>query len=404
MKMPSLHPADSFSKDTVLALLDAGSAPRASLYIPTQRGWNKRSENQLRLHTLISEAETRLAVQGNLGRDAEALLAPARAVVENDAFWREATEGLALFCAREHTSVHRLPFSVDRMQVVDRLFHIRPLWQRLVPDGAFYILALARGGVQLFQASRYAIRRVELTDTPVSYKDALAFDEHIRSVRYHTKMPVTGGGDRTKRASTYFGHEDAGDKSYVKEGTTRFLQQIDHGVCRILRQEASPAPLVLAGDDVARGLYRKVSHYAAICENDIEGEYYDGTQWDEQTLHEKAWMAVADDFDEPRQKAISRFHALAAAEPERTASGVEAVFRSAHDARVDVLFASAQESAWGRYNIGDGNVAVHSVAIPADVELHNAATTHTLLNGGTVYVTESADVPNGRDIAAILRY
>lgn len=401
--MPPLYGVDSFSKEAVLALLDAGSAPCASLYVPTQRGWNKRNENRLRLQTLMSEAETNLAVQGNLGRDAKDLLASARSVVEDGEFWREATEGLALFCTRDHTSVHRLPFSVNRMQIVDGLFHIRPMWQRLAPDGTFFVLALARGGVQLFQASRYAMQRVELKDTPVSYKDALAFDEHIRSVRYHTKMPATGSSDRTKRASTYVGHEDVGDRSYVKEGTKRFLQQIDLGVCRILEQEASLPPLVLAGDGVARGLYRNVSHYAALSENDIRGEYYEGTQWDEPTLHEKGWRAVAQDFDEPRQNAVSRFHALAAAKPRRVATGIKTVFRAACDARVDVLFVSEDAQTWGRYDTGDGNVATHPAAAPVDVELYNAAMTHTLLSGGTVYATGSADVPDGGDIAAILR-
>lgn len=243
----------AFSRRAVEAVREAGTPPHVSLFLPTRRAWNQAKENRLAFRDLVQGADDALQGRGVSQADSEALLQPARDLVDNDAFWREATDGLALFIAPDHLSSIRLPFRPSPLQYVDRRFHIRPLWRHVEPDGRFYVLALSQGGIRLYRASRYAAEGVPLKDVPTTLGEALQFEEHIRSVLFHTKTRPGASGDSFKRAAMYFGQEDAGDKAYIKEGIVRFFQELDGEVCRLLGQEATPRPSFWPGLSISGG-------------------------------------------------------------------------------------------------------------------------------------------------------
>lgn len=398
----------SYSKPTISRtqardLLEAGEPPHVSLFVPTHRAWNKARENQLMLKSLVKKAQRSLHERGVSEAEAEQLLDPAVDLVESASFWREPREGLAVFVAEDYFSSHPLSFRVPERQFVDRYFHIRPLWRHLEPNGQFYLLALSQGGITLFEASRYEMKEVELEDVPTSLKEALQFDDHIQSLIFHTKTPPAQGA---RRGAIFHGQEDAGDKAYVKEGILRFFRELDNEVRRILGQETTPPPLVLAGVEYVRGLYRKVNHYPHLTDDDIEGHFVDWNagEFDVGALHERAWSIVEPLFERTRADAEARYEQLAGTNTDQIAHSIEAVVPAAYGHRIDSLFVSEDATVWGQYDADDHAVTVHGTADPMNVELLNAASVQTLLGDGTVYVVDAAKVPSGTNVAAIFRY
>lgn len=404
MNDPLSHSKPTISRTEARQLLEVEAPPHVSFFVPTHRAWNKAKENRLMFSDLLKKARASLRERGVSEADAQQLLAPAVDLAETNSFWGEQREGLAVFVSGEHFSSHHLSFPVPEIQYVDRQFHVRPLWQHLEPDGSFYVLALSQGKIAMFEASRYELHEVELEDVPTSLEEALQFDDHIQSLIFHTKTPPGAGG---QRAAIFHGQEDAGDKTYVKEGILRFFRELDNEVRRILQQEETPPPLILAGVEYIRGLYRKVNHYPHVTDNDIEGNLVDSKgdgEFDVGALHERAWDIMEPVFLQERTEAKARYDQLVGTNADRVARTIETVLPAAVAGRIDTLFVSEDATVWGRYDADKHEVTVHGEAEPGDVELMNAASVHTLLGDGTVYVDEASDVPDGNEIAAVLRY
>jgi hypothetical protein len=351
------------SLDQIRALLDTGTAPHVSVFMPTRRPWNQTRENQLTLTRLLGDVEAVLRRQGPSPGAVQGLLDPARALIDDASFWRTTADGLAFYAAGSYASTHPLPFAVPEQQFVDRRFHVRPLLRGLTPDGPFYLLALSQGGVRLYRGSRYAFASVPLENVPTTLDEALQFDEHVRSVTYHTRA-AQGATSPGKRAAMYHGHEDAGDKAYVKEGIIRFFQPLDTEVRRLLGQHAAPPPLVLAGVATLRGLYRKVNHYPHLTDTDVNGHFVDRSSgtFDVDALHDRAWDVVA-----PRYAAAvaqDRQRLAQFAGTERASKSLHAIVAAAYAHRIDTLFVSAKGQAWGRYTPDTHTVAVHTDPAP----------------------------------------
>ncbi len=395
---PSTVESPSEIRDTVLALLDAESRPWTSIYVPVEWDWGETKSNAIRLRSLLDQIRER-ASEDLPSLDVEAMLAPADERRDDPVFWEEASEGVALLLAPDEHVIVDLPFAPSIFAEIDDRVHVRPLWRHLEPDGHAYVLGLSAGGVALYRTSRYDVTRVPL-EGPTTLEEVLEFDDHIQSLRYHTKTAPGGAGGR--RPAIFYGQEDAGDKTYVKEGILRFFRTLDNQVRDVLGQDPTPVPLLLAGVEALRGAYRQVSQYPHLLDDSIEGSVIDANtrEWDADQLQKRAWEVVRPRFDQDRKEALDRFRSA----PEQTAANPGSVLLAAEEGRVDTLFVAEDPTVWGVYNADSHTVRVHDKREAGDIELLNAATVATLQSGGTVYVTGDAEVPEGSPIAALLRY
>lgn len=386
----------------LLSLLDTTSAPWASVFMPIERAWNRSKENRLRLRDLLDRIRAVAMQEGIPEAEVDPMLASALDLFDTPSFWEGEADGLALFLTPNEKAALRLPFAPSLYDELDVRPHVRPLWRHLEPDGRFYVLGLSAGGVELYRASRYRIEEVPLKEGPTTLDEALQYDEHIRSLGFHTGTPQGSSGDATRRSAMFHGQEDAGDKAYVKEGLLRFFRTLDNHVRDVLAQETTPPPLVLAGVEALRGLYRQVNQYPHLFDADVEESVIDATTrtWDAGELHRRSWALVRPHFDEERQNALDRFHAA----PEQTAANPGSALLAAVEGRVDTLFVAEDTRIWGLFDADRHSVQVHRHRQAGDTELLNLATIKTLQSDGTVYVADAEDVPDDAPIAALLRY
>ena len=186
----------------------------------------------------------------------------------------------------------------------------------------------------------------------------------------------------------------------MKEQVIRFFRALDNGVRDLLTGSYQP-PLVLAGIDHLRGLYRQVNQYNALVDEEIVN---DPEALTTQELHQRAWAIVEPRFTGARQDALDTYHHLAGSGDQRAVQTIEMIAPAAYFQRVDTLLMSSTTVQWGAFDAEANQVELHPDRQPGDQDLIDFAAIHTLRNGGAVYSLDPSDLPAGAQLAAILRY
>jgi hypothetical protein len=395
---------DLFTKESLMALVADQQGLCVSLYMPTEQKGPETQQGPIRLKNLLVQIETEVAALGERTPHIQHLLAPAQALVANQRFWQYQSTGLALFLRPDAMTTFRLPLQFQEMVVVNDRFYIKPLLALLSGDDTFYLLALRQGGVRLLQGTRFSLAEIELgAHVPKSLAEALRYDDFEENIRFHIASRSSIGSNRgapDRGFAMYHGQGGAADEANIKDEISRFFRELDNGVCELLTGSRQP-PLVLAGIEYLRGLYRQVNQYNALVEEEIAT---DPEALTTQVLHERAWAIVEPLFTKERQAALDAYYHLAGNKDSRATQAIEQIAPAAYFQRVDTLFTSPNMTQWGAFDAATNQVAFHDGRQPGDQDLIDFAAIHTLLNGGSVYITEPTNLPAGASLAAILRY
>jgi hypothetical protein len=226
--------------------------------------------------------------------------------------------------------------------------------------------------------------------------EELRYDEFETHLQSHT-MPNGGGGRAT---GIFHGQGSGGDEVNNKEQVVRFLRQLDTGVRDVIEGNANP-PLLVAGVDSMRGLYRQVNQYKNLLEAAIE---HDPESLTTAELHERAWAITEPLFVAEQQDALDAYHHLAGTNDARAAHTIEEIAPAAYFQRVDTLLISPDISVWGSFDPEANKISTQTERQPGDEDLLDFAAVHTMLNGGDVYMVDPTRLPAGATVAAILRY
>ncbi len=390
---------DHFTKQSLNELVASVTGPCISIYMPTERKGAETQQGPIRLKNLLTQVTEELAAMDMRTPDIQDLLAPIHALSGGNQFWQYQSDGLAILLAPDLLATYRVPLPFKETAIVNDRFYIKPLLPMLSGDGAFYLLTLTQGGVQLFYGSRFSLSEVELGEgVPKSLAEELRYDDFEASLQSHTASAPSVGGDRG--SAIFHGHAGGGEKSETKEHLLRFFRQLDNGVRDIIEGNEHP-PLLLAGIDSLRGLYGQVNQYKNLL---AEGVDHDPEALTTQELHERAWSIVKPIFATKQQDALDAYHHLAGTADARAAHTIEQIAPAAYFQRVDTLFMPQDISIWGTFDPTKNKVLTQQERQPGDEDLVDFAAVHTLVNGGTVYMVEPERLPEGTTLAAILRY
>lgn len=391
---------DTVTETDLFQLMRSETGPCLSLYMTTERRGSEIQQNPTRFKNLLSLAVEKIKAHGLDDKAVDALLAAVEPTAQDESreFWRYQHDGLALFVAPDRYEQYQLPQRFAPQVVVNDVFYLVPLLPLVTDRERFYVLTLDQGGVRLLQGSRYQLGEVDLEDVPESLAAALQYDDFERHVQFHTG--TAGNTQPGDRSALYHGHGTAADEATTKENILRFFRALDNGVTDLLKSWQTP--LVLAGLDHLRGLYREANHYKYLVEEDIEAA---PRSLDDRSLHQGAWSIVEPLFTEAdRQAMAAKYARLAGSGDERAIGRLEQIVPAAHHQRVDTLFIADGQQQWGDYDPETYAVTLADDPRPQHRELINDATIHTLRNGGAVYVIDPDKLPVSGPAAAILRY
>ena len=376
------------------ALLESTGVPWMSLYMPVDP-----ARNRIQLRNLLGQLRDDAPHAGLTQADIDPLLAPAEDLLHEAMTTNEEMNGVALFLTPgvEPPTLLPLPFAPSLVAQIDKRPWMRPLWRGVEPNGHFYVLSLWEGGAKLHRASRHRIDVIPPGGAQNALNAVLRADIHIESELNWPTPAADADEDARRTPVIYKNQDDIRRKDFVEDGLLRFFRRLDDRARPLLGDESGPTPLVLAGPTELRRLYHEANTYHHLMEEGIEDQIrIQGTA----ALHRRAWEIVQPRFDQPRTEALDHFHAA----PERTAANPGSVLLAAMDGRIDTLFVAEEPVAWGTFDEDAHSVELHPQRKEGDIEFLNAATARTLQTGGTVYVTDAGDIPDGGPVAALLRY
>ncbi|HYP23032.1 MAG TPA: hypothetical protein VEV43_05615 [Actinomycetota bacterium] len=399
-------PNVTITRDDLTSLLQPQEGLTVSLYHPTVQAAVEPEESSLHLKNLLARAKNELVERGVGRQEIDDLLAPAYDLLGDRTFWQHQLQGLAVFLSPGGLRHFRLPFEVGEMVSIGDSVHLKPLLPVLNLQGHFFVLALAQDRVQMYRATQHSIEEIDLTrwSIPTSLDEALRYDDLQKPESQHPNVTGPGRGQANdavvgdapnQRTHAFHGHGEDGDDP--KERIRRFFNVLDDGLSKPLAAET--APLVLAGVEYLRPIFKSATSYDHVLDEGVDGNP-EGFRPDE--IHAKAWNVVQPYFRERIRDSKDRYGAGVV---RGTASDdLPDILAAAYEGRVGVLFALRGVEAWGIFDLAGRRADVHAERGPGDVDLTDLACRQTLATGGEVFVVEEADMPSATPVAAVYRY
>jgi hypothetical protein len=393
--------SESFRKD-LQTLIQTSGGPCVSLFMPTVRAGDTQ-QNSIRFKNLLRAAAERLEEKGLRGPEADALLEPAKGLVNDYSFWEHQSEGLAVFRSPSLFRTYHLPLDVRELAVVEDRFHLKPLFPMLSGDGRFYILALSLNKIRLIDANRHGAREIDLAahGVPASWTEALgelSWDPSRNQVGTSNRAGQAGTQGAASPNPAHYGHGSAEDDP--KAEIFQYFRRFDDSLTNAPIDQS--APFVLAGVEYLLPRYREASGLPNVMEGGLTGNF-DGLRAEE--LRELAWPIVEPLFLEEQRREGERYRELAGTG--RASNQLEEILQAAYDSRIDTLFTARGVRVWGTYDPESRQVRFEpeqNVQTNGSEDLIDLAAVQTYLRGGKVFAVEQKDVPEGMATVAVFRW
>lgn len=380
------------SKTELQTLLGIRQSPCISIYLPTHEAGRETRQDPIRLKNQISQAEAQLDEAGIDESQQRQLLKPAEDLLEDEDFWQHQSSGLALFITAEQFRTYRVPLEFETMTVVGNQLYVKPLIPLVTNDGQFYILTASQNEVALYQATRHSIQPIDLGNTPLSSADALRYDDPEESLQGHTGSRVgsSGGGQ------TVF-HGQGGGKDTDNSDILRFFHLVADGVESILGGQT--VPLVFMGVDFLFPIYKEANEYPHLMEEAVD---FQPDQLSPEEVRDRAITVVEPYFSAKRQAAVEQYGNLL--DKKQATADLQTILNASHDGQVDTLLLAANAQVWGSFDAESRQIHQHEERTADSQELLNVAATQALSTDAQVFIVDRAEVPDGADAAATLRY
>jgi len=374
-------------------LLAFNKRPAVSIYFPTHPAGREVRQGAIRLRKLLSSAAKRLAAE-HRAPEIDALLEPARELVDDEEFWRYQDRGLGVFLGPGFDRIHKLPIAVPEELAIAGHFCIKPLLPLIDQAGSFWVLALSASRTRLYQGSRWTFAEVTGFDLPQGISQIWGETEYQEAHKASpTGRPQRGAPGLAKAQSL----GEAPDELH-KAQLIELLHRIVAAVEPVIRRQ--PAPVILAAEPKVQGHFRELAKWKELLPDGIL-EFVDAMP--EADLHQKAWRIFAPREERLRADALNRLQSLLGNGGKATTKAEEIV-KAARYGRVDRLFLSDGRPLWGRFDEREDRVIAHGDAAQGDDDLLDYAALMTLRQGGNITLVDRTQLPPNGPAAAILRY
>ena len=379
-------------REDIEDLLQLPGRPRISIYMPTFRAGVETQQNPIRLKNLLRSVQETLEESGMESTDAAELMTPVRELVDDQAFWQTASDGLAIFRSPEVFRIYRLPAALDEFVLVNERFHLKPLFTLLAEDQPFYVLAISLKNIRLIEATRHHAEELEIPGVPHSLTEALG-----DLTRRYSQFQVGTSSKTVARSPIFHGHGTGEDN--LKAEIVQFFNLADKALLRYMDRDV---PVVLAGVEYLLPRYKETTEHPKVLDEGLTGNA-EGLSPEE--LRDMAWEIVEPVLTADRRRAAERYGDLLGTG--RASSRYEEILPAAHDGRIDTLFVARGVRLWGSYDPKKREVRLQEDqdrAQKGGEDLLDHAAVQTFLNGGKVFAVPQQEVPDGQAMAAVFRY
>lgn len=231
----------------------------------------------------------------------------------------------------------------------------------------YFIVAVSKNHAQLLEVDGDRILPRGVDGMPTSMDDAWAgMERQEQSVQFHASGPGATG------APAMF-HGQGGAKDVMEQEEDQYMHKLAKSMNTLLHTEGHP--VVFAGVTEQYGMFKKFDQSGMLLEEYIRGS---AEKMPMEELKEQADPIVKAHLLKEAEKHIEEYGNLLGTG--RTSSDLAAIIESAKNGKVDMLLVSAGKES----------------------EAAEAAE-HTRAHRGRVVTVEEGKIPEGAEIAAILR-
>jgi hypothetical protein len=383
-------PYSFFNKKDFERLADIHDTSCVSIYISTKRAGQEVLEGQFQLKNCITQVTAELEQLDYKKAEIENFLKPVDLLLDDASFWRNQSDGLAIFLSKEGMWHYTLPLAFKKYAYVSNHFYLLPVIPFFNGDGKYFMLSLSQGRIRFFEGNRHSITEVRVDDlSPPSMKDAVNHEHKQKNLQFRS-------GQGSNQDAIFNGHSDGIDDN--NKEIERLFHLVDDGLMKLIGNE--DCPLILACQDQYYPVYKKITNYAYLF-NDFINTNPD--QEDALLLHEKAWLLIKDFFQGDQKNKVIEYENLQ--HTTKASSELEQIIRAAVDGRVETLFIQTPKEIHGLYDEENRSVIIDETKSISNASLINLTAVKSINQGAKVYLLNSEEMPVKRTVMnAIYRY
>ena len=386
-----LSSRDLIQEEDRQKLLDCNDPHSLSIFLPTHVHGEEvlQKQDAKFLDSELRKIRNKLESLSLDTSQIEDRLGPIADLVRDGAFWRNQSDGLAIFSSNGWFRTFRLPVSFAPRYYIGTGFYLVPLVGELMEANPFYLLSLELENIRLFRGSRSGMEEIPIEDRiPDRLEDRVGYDYEQKSLQARSQSPGSG-------KSGYHGHAESDwDR---KDEILRYFQSVDKALEPILDPKY---PLLIASQEYLAAIYRGANSFGNTLEETLIANLSEATLPE---LHEKALDVLRPRLEakgKEKWAAFLQFHGTG-----KATAQMDEILKAALEGRIDTLFIAPGAELWGTFD--DQNLEVHTVDKPSSQaeSLVNRAVRLTLQHGGEVYERDPEGM-TGKDmpVTALYRY
>ncbi|HVW67282.1 MAG TPA: hypothetical protein VHA78_06190 [Candidatus Peribacteraceae bacterium] len=366
-------------------LIAVTEAPCVTVYLPVLAGINHQTENAERLTRMLDDLAPRLQPYDLSAKGLSQFLAPARAYIEQDLELGVPEGTVGLFLSRSTFHAQLLPQELTPLSVVGSRFYITPLLS-FMNTLHYYVLAVSKNSAHFLEVNGSEITAKDIPGMPHSLAEAWEGTEHTdESLSFHS----TGNG-----TVAFSGHSNAKDDAEIEAKV--YLQKIAKSLHTLLHEQK--LPLVFAGVEELFGIYRSVDASGRLLDSFVHGN---PEQMEAEELLKKAEPIVQEAAGKKRKELLESYGNLAGTG--RTSTDLAEILDAGLAGKVELLLTADGAEQWGRFDTESGRKELHESASDGGEELIGLAAQYTLQHRGQVMSVPPGEMPENKQVAAILR-
>ena len=361
-----------------------------SLYLPTnKRGVEVNEQSDaVKFKNALQEAANRLQTKGWDQGKIKNLLQPGFHLVQNETFWTQLSQGLAVFIADGFFKFIKMPIAPVEDLVVESSFYVTPLVPIITTNEMFYVVVVSKKQVKLFRGDAWGMEYLNVPALNEGLGDAPIID---------------GGSETTYRLSEsnqgisshgHGGGNNVDDKALI----ATYLESADDVLWKEVLHDQT-APLLIAGVEYLIPIYKSVCDYKYIWDEALTGSH---EYTDTATLYALVREKMQPLFEQKKKKALTIYGNQSGTG--LTSTNVDEVVPAAYYGRVAHLFVQKGAHIWGTFDEMANELKLHESETEGGEDLIDNAVEKTLQTGGEVYLVEQGEMPAEAPIAAIMRY
>lgn len=364
-----------------------------SIFIPAHRAGQATLEGEdvIQLKNQLKEVRKRLEEEKIEEHKIESFEKPLHDLIEDSEFWRNQSDGLAIFLSDGLVKTYTVPISFEPTTYISNEFYLLPLISLFNEEGIFYLLSLATREVRLYEGNKYAITEIDIKDlVPGRLEDAVGYDYEQKTMTFDSQK-----GD--KGEASFHGHD--GGQAEEKAEMKLFFRAINDGLMKILKPDEKP-PMIICALDSHFALYKEVNTYKNLFPDNLSGNPAD---IDPISMHDEAKEMLHSHFTKDRNAKKELFHQ--ALSNGRASTNIQDIVPAALDGRIDTLFVKKGSDLYGIYDATRQKTEIREKNERPNVSILNLIALKTFDQGGNIYFEDDEGMPDETvETNAIYRY